>query len=490
MSLLCPELIGRAAEVASLRERVDAMAAGRGGVVVLVAGGGGGQDAPGRRHRGSRRRARLPGAHRARGAGPQRGALPRARRGVPRGVPLGAGARLPRARRARRAPRDGSCPGWRGDQDVAGRRGLAAPARRGRRAAAARPRRRAGLRPRGGGPALGRPGDPRRPRLPRRRAAHRARAVRGDRAARGRRRGAARTAGAPRPRRDRPHRAAGRGRRRPDGGGVPGHADARPPGSPASCAPTATARRSSSRSCSRAWSRRARCGTRTGCGCAAGELTPTVPASLRESIAAPHGAARRDGPAGDRRRRDAGPPVRLGAAAGHRRRRRASGRRRAAGRRRRADRRGRRRPASSSATRSPARPCWTTCSRRSDGGWPNGRGPRSNGRTPASRAPPASWPRSWRRRRARPRRPRSGWSRARGGRSPRALWPPPRARRAAPAGSPRRTSRWRRAADEVLVRVLVAAGKPVEARELGLALLPRLAAAQRADLLSASPTPP
>ena len=114
------------------------------------------------------------------------------------------------------------------------------------------------------------------------------------------------------------------------------------------------------------------------------------------------GAARRDGPAGDRRRGDAGPPVRLGAAAGHRRRRRARGRRRAAGRRRRADRRGRRRPASSSATRSPARPCWTTCSRRSDGGWPDGRGPRSNGRTPASRAPPASWPRSWRRRRARP----------------------------------------------------------------------------------------
>jgi hypothetical protein len=29
VSLLCPELIGRAAEVASLRERVDAMAAGR-----------------------------------------------------------------------------------------------------------------------------------------------------------------------------------------------------------------------------------------------------------------------------------------------------------------------------------------------------------------------------------------------------------------------------------------------------------------------------
>ena len=33
------------------------------------------------------------------------------------------------------------------------------------------------------------------------------------------------------------------------------------------------------------------------------------------------------------------------------------------------------------------------------------------------------------------------------------------------------------------MRVLVAAGKPVEARELGLALLPRLAAAQRTDLL-------
>ena len=40
-----------------------------------------------------------------------------------------------------------------------------------------------------------------------------------------------------------------------------------------------------------------------------------------------------------------------------------------------------------------------------------------------------------------------------------------------------------RDADEMLVRVLVAAGKPVEARELGHALLPRLAAADQADLL-------
>ena len=39
MSLVCPELIGRAVEVASLRERVDAMACGRGGVIGLVAGG-------------------------------------------------------------------------------------------------------------------------------------------------------------------------------------------------------------------------------------------------------------------------------------------------------------------------------------------------------------------------------------------------------------------------------------------------------------------
>ncbi len=39
MSLLCPELIGRVAEVALLRERVEAMADGRGGVVVLVAEG-------------------------------------------------------------------------------------------------------------------------------------------------------------------------------------------------------------------------------------------------------------------------------------------------------------------------------------------------------------------------------------------------------------------------------------------------------------------
>ena len=43
MSLLCPDLIGRAAEKALLRERVDAMAASRGGVVVLVAEAGAGK---------------------------------------------------------------------------------------------------------------------------------------------------------------------------------------------------------------------------------------------------------------------------------------------------------------------------------------------------------------------------------------------------------------------------------------------------------------
>ena len=53
-----------------------------------------------------------------------------------------------------------------------------------------------------------------------------------------------------------------------------------------------------------------------------------------------------------------------------------------------------------------------------------------------------------------------------------------RARRLAPPDEP-----VARDADEMLVRVLVAAGKPVEARELGLALLPRLAPADRADLL-------
>ena len=53
-----------------------------------------------------------------------------------------------------------------------------------------------------------------------------------------------------------------------------------------------------------------------------------------------------------------------------------------------------------------------------------------------------------------------------------------RARRLAPPDDP-----VARAADETLVRVLVAAGKPVEAQELGLALLPRLAPAEQADLL-------
>src|SRR6478609_817681 len=42
-SLLCPDLIGRAAEIALLRGRVDAAAAGRGGVVGLVAGAGAGK---------------------------------------------------------------------------------------------------------------------------------------------------------------------------------------------------------------------------------------------------------------------------------------------------------------------------------------------------------------------------------------------------------------------------------------------------------------
>ena len=53
-----------------------------------------------------------------------------------------------------------------------------------------------------------------------------------------------------------------------------------------------------------------------------------------------------------------------------------------------------------------------------------------------------------------------------------------RARRLAPPDEP-----VARDADETLVRVLVAAGKPVEARELGHALLPLLAPAHRADLL-------
>jgi DNA-binding CsgD family transcriptional regulator len=53
-----------------------------------------------------------------------------------------------------------------------------------------------------------------------------------------------------------------------------------------------------------------------------------------------------------------------------------------------------------------------------------------------------------------------------------------RARRLAPPDEPVAC-----AADEMLVRVLVAAGKPVEARELGHALLSRLAPGERSDLL-------
>ena len=51
----------------------------------------------------------------------------------------------------------------------------------------------------------------------------------------------------------------------------------RPPGSPGSCAPTATARRSWSRSCSRAWSRRAHCVGRTGRGSRAASSRPRCP---------------------------------------------------------------------------------------------------------------------------------------------------------------------------------------------------------------------
>ena len=146
--------------------------------------------------------------------------------------------------------------------------------------------------------------------------------------------------------------------------------------------------------------------------------------------------------------------------------------------------------ASCSATRSPARPCSPTCSRLSGGGWPGGPGPRSNGRTPASRVPlcelaaelaeAAGAPGA-----AAERLVESARRALAAGALATAEGTARRARRLAPPDEP-----VARAADETLVRVLVAAGKPVEAQELGLALLPRLAPPNGPTCWSASRTPP
>ena len=124
-----------------------------------------------------------------------------------------------------------------------------------------------------------------------------------------------------------------------------------------------------------------------------------------------------------------------------------------------------------------------TCCRPSGGGWRGGRGPRSNGPTPASRAPPASWPRSWRRRQVRRRPPPNGWSRAPAARSPPARSPPPRARRAAPAASPRPTSRWPATPTRCSFACSWPRASPSRRGELGSALLAPAGARRRADLL-------
>ena len=116
------------------------------------------------------------------------------------------------------------------------------------------------VRARAGGPALGRPGDPRRPRLPRRRAAHRARPV-----LRPRPEGAAAELLERLERRDPSAIVRSRRwprRRRPDGGGMPGDGDAAAGARGRSSAPTATGCRSWSRSCWRAWWPPASCASR------------------------------------------------------------------------------------------------------------------------------------------------------------------------------------------------------------------------------------
>ena len=142
-----------------------------------------------------------------------------------------------------------------------------------------------------------------------------------------------------------------------------------------------------------------------------------------------------------------------------------------------------RRGASSSATRSPARPCWATCCRPSGGGWRAGRGPRSSGRNPGLPGATCELAAELAEAAGAPARPRqrlveSARRALAAGALATAEGTARRARRLAPPDEA-----VARDADETLVRVLVAAGKPVEARELGHALLPRLAAADRADLL-------
>ena len=310
---------------------------------------------------------------------------------------------------------------------------------------------RAGPRPRGGGPALGRPGNPRCPRLPRRRPPHGAGALRG-------------------PRRD-------------------------PKAEPRSCSngssgetpPRSSASRRWPRTTSTGWSRRAwpprrrppgpgfirahgdgtpflveellaglvAAGTlrhEGGVWAAGDELTPTVPASLRESIRAPRGPARSHGARGS-----------WGAAAMLGRRfdwellpgiADVDGRGVVDALRAAVD-------AQIVAVNGDGFIFRHALTREAVLGdlLPPSAGGLAQQAWPAverARRPPparsASWPRSWRRRQARPRPPPSGWSRARGARSPPGRSPPGKGRRAAPAVSPRPTTLWRATPTRALVR--------------------------------------
>ena len=381
MSLLCPELIGRAAEVASLRERVDAMAAGRGGVVALVAGAGAGKTrlavataeaaaargcpvltgraVPGpnavpyralvEAFLGAFRSAPVPDSPALAGLGGHLGRL----------VPGWRGDRTSRPPRTRRScwprPSCGSCaPTATGGAACSWWRTCTGPTRRPwppstTWATRCRPSRCCAWRPRG-------------PRATPRSCSNGWRAATPPRSSASGRWPRTTSTGWWRP--ASPRRA-------------------RPPGSPASCAPTATARRSSSRSCSRASSRRARCGVRTGSWVAAGELTPRVPASLRESI------ARRTGMLDATARRVIGAAAMLGrrfdwellpGIADVDGRAVVDG---AAGRRRRAARGGGRRPLRLPPRAHPRGRAGRPAPARATRSSPSGRGPRSNGRIPA-----------------------------------------------------------------------------------------------------------
>ena len=220
----------------------------------------------------------------------------------------------------------------------------------------------------------------------------------------------------------------------------------------------------------------------------AGHLTPTVPASLRESIHRRLGVARprRSPRAGGGRA--ARSHVRVGAAA--RASRRSTGARRwtACGPPSTSSSSRSTAMASRSATPSPAKRCCTTCSRPSGATSPLGRGRCTSGPTLGCPGRRSSWRPSWPRRRASRWPPRATSSRAHAARWTTA--PSPRRRRppAEPPVWPRATRRCAFDAGEVLVHVLVAAGKPGEALAVGHDLAARFEAsdapaARRADLL-------